>query len=63
MKLYIGNNWRLWLGLSLSVFGVLIALLGLGMDMTLTFLALAVLTVSTGLVQLCLWSKRRQCWL
>ncbi|PYX78352.1 MAG: hypothetical protein DMG70_31975 [Acidobacteria bacterium] len=63
MKLYIGNNWRLWLGLSLSVFGVLIALLGLGMDMTLTFLALAVLTVSTGLIQLSLWSKRRQCWL
>jgi hypothetical protein len=38
------------MGLSMSVFGILIALLGIGIDMTLTFLALAVLTASTGLI-------------
>jgi hypothetical protein len=45
----------------MSVFGILIALLGI--DMTLTFLALAVLTASIGLIQLSLWSKVRQSWL
>jgi hypothetical protein len=63
MKPYTDEAWRLPLGLSMSVFGILIALLGISIDMTLTFLALAVLTASTGLIQLSLWSKVRQSWL
>lgn len=52
--------WRLRLGLSLSVFGTLIALLGIRIDMTMALLAIAVLTVFTGLVQLSLWSRLRK---
>jgi hypothetical protein len=63
MNLYIRDNWQLFVGLGLSGFAVLIALLGIGLGMTLTFLALAVLTLFTGVVQVSLWSKRRHYWL
>jgi hypothetical protein len=63
MNFYIPDNWRLFVGLGLSGFAVFIALLGIGLGMTLTFLALAVLTLFTGVVQVSLWSKHRHYWL
>ncbi len=58
-----GTAWRLWLGLSLSILGILIALLSIGTEMILILLALAVLIVLVGLIQISFWSKLRQCWL
>lgn len=63
MNLYIRENCRLFVGLSLSGFAVFIALLGIGLGMTLTFLALGILTLFTGVVQVSLWSKHRHYWL
>jgi len=55
--------WRLWLGLGLSVLGVLSAVLSRGSNLMLIFLALSVLMVLLGLVQFSLWSKLRGSWL
>jgi hypothetical protein len=63
MNLYIRDNWRLFGGLGLSGFALFIALLGIGLGMTLTCLALAVLTLFAGVVQVSLWSKGRHYWL
>ena len=62
MNLYIRDNWRLFGGLGPSGFAFFIALLGIGLGMTLTFLALAVLTLFGGVVQVSLWSKGRHYW-
>lgn len=63
MRSYTAGHWRLWLGFSLIILGILITLLGRNLDIPLTFIALALLTTSVGLIQLSIWSKFRQCWL
>lgn len=60
---YTSQVWRLRLGLSLSVFGAVIALVGIGTHMMLMFSAIAVLTVFTSFIQLSLWSRIRNTWL
>jgi uncharacterized membrane protein HdeD (DUF308 family) len=63
MHFHVRDNWRLFVGLGLSVFAVFIALLGIGLGMTLTFLAFAVLILLTGVIELSLSSKLRHNWL
>ena len=55
-------TWRLWLGLGLGALGTLSAVLSIGSNMMLIFLALSVLMVLLGLVQFSLWSKLRRSW-
>jgi len=55
--------WQGWLGLSLSFLGILIAVLSIGAETMLVFLALAVLTIVIGLIQVSSWSKLRRSWL
>jgi hypothetical protein len=56
-------TWRLWLGLGLVALGTLSAVLSIGRNLMLIFLALSVLMVLAGLVQFSLWSKLRRPWL
>lgn len=56
-------TWRLWLGLGLVALGTLSAVLSIASNLMLIFLALSVLMVLAGLVQLSLWSKLRRSWL
>ena len=56
-------TWRLWLALGLSVLGTLTAVLGIFSNMMLMLLAVSVLIVLLGLVQVSLWSKVRRSWL
>jgi hypothetical protein len=55
--------WRLWLGLALSIVGVVMGLLSIRSDMMLPILASAVLVLLTGLIHFSLWSKVRHRWL
>jgi len=54
-------QWRLWLGLGLSALGTVITALSIGRN--LMFVALSVLLVMLGWVQLSLWSRLRRSWL
>ncbi len=56
-------TWRLWLGLGLGSLGTLSAVLGIGSNLMLIFLALSLLMALLGLVQFSLWSKHRRSWL
>ena len=59
----MGAGWRLWLGLILEVMGILVAVFSIGTDIMLVGLALGVLTVIVGLVQVSFWSRVRRVWL
>lgn len=59
----IGAGWRLGLGLILEALGILVAVLSIGTGMTLMGLALGVLTVIVGLIQVSSWSRVRHVWL
>jgi hypothetical protein len=63
MKQCTSAAWQGWLGLSLSFLGILIAVLSIGAETMLVFLALAVLTIVIGLIQVSAWSKLRRSWL
>jgi len=63
MKRCASAAWQGWLGLSLSFLGILIAVLSIGAETMLIFLASAILTIVIGLIQLSSWSKLRQSWL
>jgi hypothetical protein len=58
-----GAAWRLWLGLTLEVVGILLAVLSIGTGLMLMGLALAVLTLIVGLIQVSFWSRVRHVWL
>ena len=59
----MGAGWRLWLGLTLEVLGILVAVLSIGSGIMLVGLALGVLTVIVGLIQVSSWSRVRRVWL
>ena len=59
----MGTGWRLWLGLSLEVLGILVAVFSIGTSIMLVGLALGVLTVIVGLIQVSFWSRVRRVWL
>ena len=59
----MGAGWRLWLGLALEVLGILVAVFSIGTDIMLVGLALGVLTVIVGLIQVSFWSRVRRVWL
>jgi len=58
-----GAAWRLWLGLILEVWGILVAVFSIGTGIGLVGLALGVLTVIVGLIQGSFWSRVRHVWL
>ncbi|HET7749461.1 MAG TPA: hypothetical protein VFK81_08785 [Terriglobales bacterium] len=47
----MGAGWRLWLGLTVEVLGILVAVFSIGTGIMLVGLALGVLTVIVGLIQ------------
>src|SRR5512146_1628689 len=53
----MGAGWRLWLGLILEVLGILVATFSIGTGIMLLGLALGVLTVIVGLIQVTFWSR------
>ena len=57
----MGAGWRLWLGLILDVLGILVAVFSIGTGIMLVGLALGVLTVIVGLIQVSFWSRVRAC--
>jgi hypothetical protein len=59
----MGAGWRLWLGLTLEALGICIAVFSIGTGIMLVGLALGVLTVIVGLVQVSFWSRVRRVWL
>jgi hypothetical protein len=56
-------TWRLWLALGLGILGTFSAVLSIGSDLMLIFLALSFLIAVVGLIQFSLWSRLRQSWL
>jgi uncharacterized membrane protein HdeD (DUF308 family) len=58
-----GAGWRLGLGLILEALGILIALSSIGTSVMLMGLALSVLTVIVGMIQVSFWSRVRHVWL
>jgi hypothetical protein len=56
-------TWRLWLALGLGISAALGAVLSIGSNLMLIFLALSVLMVLVGLIQVSQWSKLRRSWL
>jgi hypothetical protein len=56
-------TWRLWLGLGLAALGTLSAVLSIGSNLMLIFVALSVMMVLVGVAQFSLWSKLRRSWL
>ena len=56
----MGAGWRLWLGLTLEVLGGLVAVFSIGTGIILVGLALGVLTVIVGLIQVSFWSRVRR---
>lgn len=59
----MGAGWRLWLGLTLEVLGILVAVFSIGTGIMVVGLALGVLTVIVGLIQVSFWSRVRRVWL
>jgi hypothetical protein len=58
-----GAAWRLWVGLILEVWGILVAVFSIGTGIGLVGLALGVLTAIVGLIQVSFWSRVRHVWL